>query len=165
MLVEKPEGKRPLGRPIRSWENYNKIGPSGIRWGGMEWIDLARNGEQWSALVKTAINVRVAQNFRKFLSGWVTSGFPGSTQLLIVRHLICKLPQAVMLLDLYLGGVSLQLWSKHRLPWQVVFFSTSKPMLPSTSCPIHYSLTILPFHTLWQQQQLNHKYKIFDFIG
>jgi hypothetical protein len=42
ILVGKPEGKRPLGRPIRKWVNNIKMDLRGIGWGGMEWIDLAQ---------------------------------------------------------------------------------------------------------------------------
>jgi hypothetical protein len=39
--VGKPEGKRPLGRPRRRWEDNIKMDLLGIGWGGMDWIDLA----------------------------------------------------------------------------------------------------------------------------
>jgi hypothetical protein len=41
ILVEKPEGKRPLGRPRRRWEDNIKIYLREIGWGDMDWIDLA----------------------------------------------------------------------------------------------------------------------------
>jgi hypothetical protein len=40
IFVGKPEGKRPLGRPIRRWMGYIKINLREIGWGGMGWIDL-----------------------------------------------------------------------------------------------------------------------------
>jgi hypothetical protein len=49
--VGKPEGKRPLGRPRRRWEDNIEIG-----WGGMEWIDLAQDRDQWRAVVNTVMN-------------------------------------------------------------------------------------------------------------
>jgi hypothetical protein len=45
ILVGKPEGKRPLGRPRRRWENI-KMDLKLIKLGGMDWIDLARDREQ-----------------------------------------------------------------------------------------------------------------------
>ena len=41
VLVERQEGKRPLGRTRRSWENNVKMGLQDVGWGGMDWIDLA----------------------------------------------------------------------------------------------------------------------------
>jgi hypothetical protein len=41
ILVGKPEGKRPLGRPTCRWVNNNKIDLREIEWDGMDWIDLA----------------------------------------------------------------------------------------------------------------------------
>jgi hypothetical protein len=55
MLVEKPEGMRPLGRPIRRWVDTIKMHLRGIEWGGMEWIDRAEDMGQWRALVNTVI--------------------------------------------------------------------------------------------------------------
>jgi hypothetical protein len=52
ILVGKPEGKRPLGRPRRWWVNS-------IEWDGMDWIDLAQDSYQWRALVNTVMNLRV----------------------------------------------------------------------------------------------------------
>jgi hypothetical protein len=52
ILVRKPEGNRPLGRPRCRWED-KKIG-----WGGMDWIDLAEDRDQWRVLVNTAMNLR-----------------------------------------------------------------------------------------------------------
>jgi hypothetical protein len=39
-----------------------------IRWGGMDWINLGQERDQWTALVNTIINLRVPKNFGKFSS-------------------------------------------------------------------------------------------------
>jgi hypothetical protein len=59
ILVGKPEGKRPLGRPRRRWEDNIRMDLREIDWGGMDWIDLAQYRDQWRALVNTVINLRV----------------------------------------------------------------------------------------------------------
>jgi hypothetical protein len=59
ILVGKPEGKKPLGRPRRSWEDNIRMDLREIGWGGMDWIDLAQDRDQWRALVNTVMNVRV----------------------------------------------------------------------------------------------------------
>jgi hypothetical protein len=59
ILVGKPEGKRPLGRPRRRWEDNIRIDLREIGWGGMDWIDLAQDRDQWRALVNTVMNLRV----------------------------------------------------------------------------------------------------------
>jgi hypothetical protein len=46
ILVGKPEGNRPLGRPRRRWENNNRMDLREIGWGGMDWIDLAQYRDQ-----------------------------------------------------------------------------------------------------------------------
>jgi hypothetical protein len=57
--VEKPEGKRPLGRRRRRWENIVIVDLREIRWGGMDWIDLAQDRNQWPDLVNTVMKLRV----------------------------------------------------------------------------------------------------------
>jgi hypothetical protein len=59
ILVGKPEGKRPLGRPRCRWVNNIKMELREIRWDGMEWIELAQDWDQWRALVNTVMNLRV----------------------------------------------------------------------------------------------------------
>jgi hypothetical protein len=59
MLVGKPEGKRPLERPRRRWEDNIRMDLREIGWGGMDWIDLAQDRDQWRALVNTIMNLRV----------------------------------------------------------------------------------------------------------
>jgi hypothetical protein len=59
ILVGKPERKRPLGRPRSRWEDNIKIDLREIRWGGMDWIDLAQDRDQWKALVNTVMNLWV----------------------------------------------------------------------------------------------------------
>jgi hypothetical protein len=59
ILVGKPEGKRPLGRPRRGWEDNIKTDLREIGWGGMDSIDLAQDGDQWRTLLNTGINLRV----------------------------------------------------------------------------------------------------------
>jgi hypothetical protein len=60
ILVEKPEGTRPLGRPRRRWVDYIKTNLREIGWDGMDWIDLASDRDQWRALVNTVMNLRVS---------------------------------------------------------------------------------------------------------
>jgi hypothetical protein len=59
ILVGKPEGKRPLGRPRRRWEDNIRMDLREIRWDGMDWIDLAQDRDQWKALVNVVMNLRV----------------------------------------------------------------------------------------------------------
>jgi hypothetical protein len=59
ILVEKPEGKTPLGRSRRKWEDNIKMDLREIGLGGMDWIDLVQDMDQWRALVNTAMNHRV----------------------------------------------------------------------------------------------------------
>jgi hypothetical protein len=59
ILVGKPEGRRPLGRPRRRWVNNIKIYLREIGWGAMDWIDLAHDRDQWRALENTLMNFRV----------------------------------------------------------------------------------------------------------
>jgi hypothetical protein len=58
-LVEKPEGKRPLGSPIQRWVDNIKMDLRELGWGAMHWIDLAQNRDQWRALVNMVMNVGV----------------------------------------------------------------------------------------------------------
>ena len=58
-LVGKPEGKRPLGRLGRSWEDNNKTNLQEVGCVGMDWIKLAQVRDRWRALVNTVINLRV----------------------------------------------------------------------------------------------------------
>jgi hypothetical protein len=59
LLVENPEGKRPLGRPRRRWVDNIKMHLREIGWDGMDWIDLAQDRDQWKALVNAVMNLRV----------------------------------------------------------------------------------------------------------
>jgi hypothetical protein len=59
ILIGKPEGKRPLGRPRRRWEDDNRIDPKKIGWEGVDWMHLIQDRDQWLAVVNTVINLRV----------------------------------------------------------------------------------------------------------
>jgi hypothetical protein len=58
LLVGKPEGKRPLGKPRHSWVENIKMDLGEIRYGGMDWIGLAQDIDKWRALVNAEINLR-----------------------------------------------------------------------------------------------------------
>jgi hypothetical protein len=60
IMVGKPEGKRPLGRPGCRWADNIKIDPRERGWDGMDWIDLAQDNDQWRALVNTVMILRVS---------------------------------------------------------------------------------------------------------
>jgi hypothetical protein len=51
----KPEGKRVLGRPRHVWENNIKMDLKEIEWGGMDWIPLTQDRDQWRALVSAVM--------------------------------------------------------------------------------------------------------------
>jgi hypothetical protein len=59
ILLGKPEGKRPLGRPRGSWEDNIRMDLREIGWGNMDWIGLAQDRDQWRALVNTVMNLQV----------------------------------------------------------------------------------------------------------
>jgi hypothetical protein len=56
VLVGKPEGKGPVGRPRRRWEDNIKMDLREIECGGMDWIELAQDRDRWRALVGTVRN-------------------------------------------------------------------------------------------------------------
>ena len=58
VLVEKPEGKRPDGRPWRRWEDNIKMDIQEVGCGGMDWIELAQDRDSWWALVNAVMKLR-----------------------------------------------------------------------------------------------------------
>jgi hypothetical protein len=59
ILVGKPEGKSPLGRPRRRWVDNIKMDLREIRRDGVDWIDISQDRKQWRALVNTVLNLLV----------------------------------------------------------------------------------------------------------
>ena len=59
VLVGKPEGKRPLGRPRRRWEDNIKIDLQEVEGGCEDWMELSQDRGRWRALVSTVMNLRV----------------------------------------------------------------------------------------------------------
>jgi hypothetical protein len=59
LLVANLEGKGPLGRPRHRWVDNIKMDLGEIEWVGMDWIGLAQDRDEWRALVKAVINLRV----------------------------------------------------------------------------------------------------------
>jgi hypothetical protein len=59
ILVGKPQGKRPLGRPSPKWVNNIKMDLTEIGWDDMGWIGLAQDRDKWRALVNTGMNLKV----------------------------------------------------------------------------------------------------------
>jgi hypothetical protein len=60
VLVGRPEGKRPLRRSRRRWEDNIKMDLRDIRIDGANWIQLAQDKLQWRAFVNTAMNLRAS---------------------------------------------------------------------------------------------------------
>ncbi|KAJ4434977.1 hypothetical protein ANN_23549 [Periplaneta americana] len=59
VLVGRPEGKRPLGRPRRRWEDNIKMDLRDVGYDDRDWINLAQDRDQWRAYVRAAMNLRV----------------------------------------------------------------------------------------------------------
>ena len=67
VLVGKPEGKRPLGRPRRRWDGTIKMDLREMGRGGA-WMELVQDRDRWRALVNTVMNIRVPLNAGNFLT-------------------------------------------------------------------------------------------------
>jgi hypothetical protein len=80
LLVGKPEGKRPLGRPRRRWVDNIRMDLGEVGWG--DWIGLAQDRNRWRALVNSVLNLRVPRN-----AGKLSSGLSRSAQLHRVSYL------------------------------------------------------------------------------
>jgi len=72
ILVRKPEGKRPLGRPRRRWEDNIKMDLGEVGGGG-DWMELDQGRDRWRALVNTVMNFGVPYGARNFLTSCRTS--------------------------------------------------------------------------------------------
>jgi len=59
VLIGKPEGKRPLGRPTHRWEDNIKVDVHKVGCEGMDWIDLGQDRDRWRALVNAVMKLRV----------------------------------------------------------------------------------------------------------
>ena len=68
VLVGQPVGKRLLGRRRHRREDNIKMDLQEVGWGGMDWIDLARDRDRWRALVSALMNLRVPYNAENFLT-------------------------------------------------------------------------------------------------
>jgi hypothetical protein len=67
-LVGKPEGKRPLGRPWKRWDDNIKIDLQKVGCGYMDLIELAQDTDRWLALVKVVMDLLVQYNAGNFLT-------------------------------------------------------------------------------------------------
>jgi len=68
ILVGKPVGKRPLGRPRRRWEDNIKMDIQEVGCGGRDWIELAQDRDRWRSVVNAVMNRRVPYNAGNFLT-------------------------------------------------------------------------------------------------
>ena len=67
VLVGKPEGKRPLGRPRRRWKDNIKMDLQEVEGGCEDWMELAQDRDRWRALVSTVMNFRGSIKCGEFL--------------------------------------------------------------------------------------------------
>ena len=68
VLVGKPEGKRPLVRPRRRWEDNIMMDLQEVGCGDMDWNELVQDRDRWRALVNAVMNLQVQENAGNFLT-------------------------------------------------------------------------------------------------
>jgi hypothetical protein len=59
LLLGKPEGRKPLGKPRRRWMDDIRMDPGQVEWRNVDWIGVAQNRNSWRALVNAVLNFRV----------------------------------------------------------------------------------------------------------
>jgi len=68
VLIGKPEGRRPLGRPRRRWVDNIRMDLQEVVCGYMDWIGLAQDRDSWRTLVSAVMNLRIPCNAGNFLT-------------------------------------------------------------------------------------------------
>jgi hypothetical protein len=81
LLVRKPEGNRPLGKPRHRWVVNIRMDLGEEGWGDVDWNGLAQDRNRWRALVNSVLNLWVPQHAGKLSSGLTTGGLLSSAQL------------------------------------------------------------------------------------
>jgi len=84
VLVGKPEGERPMGRPRRRWEDNIIMDLQEVVCRSVDWIELSQNRDRWRALVNAVMNRRVPYNAGNFLTGCEPVSFSRWTVLRVV---------------------------------------------------------------------------------
>jgi hypothetical protein len=87
LLVGKPEGRRPLGRPRRRWLDNIRTDLVEVGWCDVDWIGLAQDRDRWRALVNSVLNLRIPKNAGKLSSGVTTRDLSSSAQLHVVIYI------------------------------------------------------------------------------
>jgi hypothetical protein len=85
VLVRKPEGKRPLGRPRCRWEDGIRMDLRKIGLGGVDWIRLAHDRDRWRAVVSAVMNLRVLAPLIKQCSKISSNGHNSNNTLIILK--------------------------------------------------------------------------------
>ena len=86
VLVGKPEGRRPVGRPRRRWVDNIRMDLQEVGCGYMDWIGLAQDRDRWRTLVSGVMNLRVPWNAGNFLTSCKTVSFSRRT----LHHAVSK---------------------------------------------------------------------------
>ena len=92
VLAGKLEGRRPLGRPRRSWVDNIRLDLQELGCGYMDWIGLAQDRDRWRTLVSAVMNLRVQWNAGNFLTGCKPVSFPRRTLHLGVSKCLTTYP-------------------------------------------------------------------------
>jgi len=107
ILVGKPEGKRPLGRPRRRWVDNIRTHLQEVGCGYMDWFGLAQDRDRWRTLVSAVMNLRVPSNAGNFLtsckpvsfSRWAlhhgVSNYEGKYKIAIPTSILKKMPYKI----------------------------------------------------------------------
>ena len=100
ILVGKPEGKRPLGRPRQRWEENIKMDLQEVGCGGMDWIELAQDRDRWGALVNVVMKLQVPQYAGNFLTSFKPVSFSRSS--ILKLQTVLRLTYHVLLVRGYM---------------------------------------------------------------
>ena len=107
VLVGKPEGRRPLGRPRRRWVDNIRLDLQEVGCGYMDWIGLAQDRDRWWTLVSVIMNLRVPWNAGNFL----TSCKPVSFSRRTLQH------------GVLLSTATMAAWTRHTVTLYVLWLS------------------------------------------